>query len=378
MRDEKEEIDIDKEDEHTQSILNSFQSSKIWLPIFIGIGALLYMLFSNFDKSAIKSIQWSTHTALWLFFAVLMLFMRDAAYVYRLHYLVGDKISFWRCIRLIIIWEFSSAVSPSALGGSAVAVFFLSNEKLGAPRTLATIIYTVVLDTLFFLFCIPLLILIFGFNVIQPSYTTWQSVGQVGYSLAFFYGIILMYGSFFTYGLFFNPVQFKKILVFFTIFPLLKRFKGRAEKLGDEMVISAKELANKDWRFHIRPIVLTSMAWAGRFIIVNFLIIALIDDISYHPWDQLKIFGRQVVMFVFMMFSPTPGAAGFAEVFFGNFIGDYIPKSAALIIAFIWRFLTYYIYLIAGALVIPTWLAGLIKQRREERVKARDANPVVK
>jgi len=114
----------------------------------------------------------------------------------------------------------------------------------------------------------------------------------------------------------------------------------------------------------------TAAAWTSRFIIVNCLIIALIEHISYHPWDQLKIFGRQIMMFLFMMFSPTPGAAGFAEVFFGSFIGDYIPKSAALIIALIWRFLTYYIYLIVGVIIVPTWLAGIIKKRRESRMAA--------
>jgi uncharacterized membrane protein YbhN (UPF0104 family) len=72
-------------------------------------------------------------------------------------------------------------------------------------------------------------------------------------------------------------------------------------------------------------------------------------------------------MFIFMMFSPSPGAAGFAEFFFGNYIGDYVPKSAALIIALIWRLLTYYAYLITGVLIIPTWLTGVIKRRRQER-----------
>ncbi|MEP7322611.1 MAG: lysylphosphatidylglycerol synthase transmembrane domain-containing protein [Saprospiraceae bacterium] len=367
MTDEAQNIENDKEDEQTRSILKSFRRSKIVWPVIIGLLAMVFMFSFGFDKSALKAIQWSPHTLTWLCLAVVMLLIRDTAYVFRLHYLAGDKISFWRCVRLIIIWEFSSAVAPTSIGGSAVAVVFLSNEKLGTPRTLATIIYTVILDKFFFLISIPLLILVFGPNVIQPGYTTFSSIGKVGFSLAVFYCINLAYGLFFTYGLFFNPNQFKKIVVFFTRLPLLTRFKAKAIKLGDEMIISANVIADKDWRFHIKPVIFTWIAWSARFIIVNFLIIALIDQISYHPWDQLKIFGREVIMFVFMMFSPTPGAAGFAEVFFGNFIGDYVPKSAALIIAFIWRFLTYYVYLIAGAIVIPPWLAGLIRQRLEDR-----------
>ncbi|MBK7437679.1 MAG: flippase-like domain-containing protein [Saprospiraceae bacterium] len=362
-----EDIDIEKEDEQTRSVMKSFKSSKIWLPIVIGLGVVVYKLFDHFDTSALKSITWSPHTAIWLFLACGFLLIRHVAYTWRLYYLVDGILSFWKCFKLIIIWEFSSAISPTSLGGSAVSVFVLSQEKIGASRTLATIIYTVILDSLFFLISVPILIFIFGVNVIHPSYTDWSSVSEVGYSLIFFYGLILVYGLLFAYGMFINPSQFKNILVFFTRFPFLKRFRIKAIKLGDEMILSAGEIVKRDWRFHLKSFGLTAAAWTCRFIIVNCLIIALIDVVSYHPWDQLKIYGRQVVMFVFMMFSPTPGAAGFAEVFFGNFIGDYIPKGAALIIALIWRFLTYYLYLLAGVIIIPSWLTGLIRQRRAAR-----------
>lgn len=364
---------LEEDDEQARSVLRSLRSSKIWLPIFIGLAAITYMISSSFDPTALKAISWSPHTTLWLVFAICFALGRDLFYTFRLYHLAGDLIGFWKCFKLILIWEFSSAVSPTAIGGSAVAVFVLSQEKLGAPRTLATIIYTVVLDSLFFVLAVPILILIVGVNVINPAYTTWASIDGVAYSLLFFYLIKLSYSAFFAYGLFFNPMQFKKIIVYFTTLPFLKRFHADAIKLGDGMVISANQIVSKDWKFHLRSIVLTSSAWICRFIIVNCLIIALIETISYHPWDQLKILGRQIIMFLFMMFSPTPGAAGFAEVFFGNFIGDYIPKSAALIIALIWRFLTYYVYLIAGVIIVPAWLTGIIRKRREMKAAAQEA-----
>lgn len=364
---QREKEEYDQEDEHARTVLNSIKSSKIWLPIFIGLAAITYMLSSSFDTTALKTVTWSPHTTLWLFLAVCFALTRDLFYTFRLYHLAGDVIGFWRCFKLVLIWEFSSAVSPTALGGSAVAVFVLSQEKLSGSRTLATILYTVVLDSLFFVISIPVLILIFGFNIINPTYSGLASIDGVAYSLLFFYCIILTYCLLFAYGLFVNPFQFKKILVYFTSWRLLKRFRTAATKLGDDMVISANELIQKNKRFHIKSFLFTAAAWTCRFIIVNCLIIALIEYISYHPWDQLKIFGRQIMMFLFMMFSPTPGAAGFAEVFFGSFIGDYIPKSAALIIALIWRFLTYYIYLIAGVIIVPTWLTGIIKRRRESR-----------
>lgn len=369
MRAEDENEILDQEDEQTRSVIRSFQSSRIWLPIFIGLGVVIYLLFRNFDAAALKTIQWSAHSFFWLVLSVFFLLVRHVAYALRLYYLADGTISFWRCVKLIVIWEFSSAVSPSSLGGSAVSVFVLSHEKLGAPRTLAVIIYTVVLDSLFFVLSVPFLLLIFGANILYPSYHSLNDIDEVGYSLFFFYGLILVYGAFFAYGLFKNPIQFKKILHFFTRFSFLKRWNMAANKLGDDMIISANNIAERDFKFHFKSFFLTSLAWSCRFILVNCIIIALVNTGDYNFIDQIKIYGRQVVMFIFMMFSPTPGAAGFAEYFFGNYIGDYVPQSAALIIALIWRVLTYYAYLIAGVIIIPTWLTGVIQRRRAERNK---------
>lgn len=367
MRSEEEKALLEQEDEHTRSVIKSFKSSRIWLPIFLGLGVVIFLLFRNFDATALKSITWSAHSFGWLLLAVIILLIRHLAYTLRLWYLAEGTIGFWKCAKLIVIWEFSSAVSPSSLGGSAVSVFVLSHEKMGAPRTLTIIIYTVVLDSLFFVLSIPLLMLMYGANIIYPSYHSLSDISEIGYSLFFFYFLIVTYGLLFGYGLFYSPIQFKRILNLFTQFPLLKRWNKSALQLGDDMMVSANTIAKKDFKFHLKSFALTSIAWGGRFLLVNCIIIALIDTVSYSLWDQLKIYGRQVVMFVFMMFSPSPGAAGFAEFFFGNYIGDYVPKSAALIIALIWRVLTYYAYLVAGVLIIPTWLTGVIKRRRMER-----------
>ena len=70
-------------------------------------------------------------------------------------------------------------------------------------------------------------------------------------------------------------------------------------------------------------------------------------------------------MYVIMAFSPTPGGAGFAEVLFGGFLSDYVNSGTlALIIAFIWRLFTYYLYLLVGVVVIPNWIKNVINDRK--------------
>jgi hypothetical protein len=72
-------------------------------------------------------------------------------------------------------------------------------------------------------------------------------------------------------------------------------------------------------------------------------------------------------MWVIMLVSPTPGGSGIAEYFFPVFLREFIAGQAGdltTIVAFAWRFLTYYPYLIVGALILPFWLRRVYLGRR--------------
>jgi len=80
---------------------------------------------------------------------------------------------------------------------------------------------------------------------------------------------------------------------------------------------------------------------------------------------QAFIYARLVAMFIIMAFSPTPGGAGLAEIALAGFISDYVPAGIGLVIALLWRGMAYYGYLLAGALVVPGWIAARVGERRK-------------
>jgi uncharacterized protein (TIRG00374 family) len=63
-----------------------------------------------------------------------------------------------------------------------------------------------------------------------------------------------------------------------------------------------------------------------------------------------------------MLVSPTPGGSGIAEFAFGELLGG-LSNSASLIIALaiIWRLISYFPYLIIGAVILPKWWSRLSK-----------------
>ena len=135
------------------------------------------------------------------------------------------------------------------------------------------------------------------------------------------------------------------------------------------MILASKELLTKKWAFHLGGFLSTATAWSCRFFLLNCLIIAFVN-ISTDFDTQSNLYARLQTMYVIMAFSPTPGGAGFAEVLFGGFLSDYVNSGTlALIIAFIWRLFTYYLYLLVGVVVIPNWIKNVINDRKLKRIK---------
>jgi uncharacterized protein (TIRG00374 family) len=351
------------EQKHEEA-LKSIRVSRIILPVLIGIAAVAYLLWRQFDPVEFAKINWRVHTFLWIGACVLILVIRHLSYATRLYILSQGEFSLRKCIELIFIWEFSSAVSPTSVGGSAVAFFVLAQEKLSTAKTATIVLYTIVLDSAFFIGTLPLLYLLFGSNMIRPGVEVISDIGGWGFYFLFAYSLMALYGSIFYYGLFVSPQQMKRVLVGFTRLPFLRRYRRKAVELGNDMIVASLELKRQRLPFHLGAFIATAFAWSCRFLLLNCLIIAFTPGIGLGFWAQFELYARLEAMFVIIAFSPTPGGAGFVEILFGGFLSDYVTNSThATVISTIWRLLAYYAYLLAGAIVIPNWIRGILNER---------------
>jgi len=351
-----------------QDALSSIRMSRIILPVIIGLVAVGYMLWRQFDPEEFVKIDWTGHTLFWILTSVLILIIRHLCYAVRLRILSQGEFSWRKCIELIFIWEFSSAVSPTSVGGSAVAFFVLAQEKLSTAKTATIVLYTIVLDSIFFIGSLPVLFLFFGTNMIRPNLRSMEDLGGWGFYFLFAYGLMAVYASIFYYGLFINPDQIKRLLVGFTRISFLQQYRRKAVELGNDMIFASRELQQQDWKFHLGAFLGTAGAWSCRFILLNCLIIAFMTNIPLDFWTQFGLYARLEAMFVIIAFSPTPGGAGFVEVLFGGFLSDYVTNPTyATTISTLWRLLTYYSYLLAGAIVIPNWVRTILNERRRRR-----------
>ncbi len=362
-----EEAWKDTQTEQQQKALKSISPYRIVIPALLGLAGVFYMLWRNFDPEEFKRIQWTSHVFFWIGMGAIAVLIRDFSYAMRLRALTNGELSWWKCIEVVIIWEFSSAVSPSAVGGSAVAFFILSQEKLSVARTVTIVTYTIVLDASFKLITMPILYAVFGPSILRPGAKTFADLGEWGYLAVSFYIFIIVYCSVFAYGIFFGPHQMKKLLGWLTNNRLLQRFHERAIKLGEDLVTASQGLKEQSWKIHMQAIVGTSLAWIFRFLLISCLVMAFTPDLPLTFKFQAELYARGQTLFFILMFSPTPGGAGIIELTFNGFLTDYVQSNThATVISTVWRLMSYYLYLMLGALVVPNWIRKVFEGKREQ------------
>ena len=340
--------------------------------MIIGLAIVGWLLYDEWDGEALSVITFSWYAVFYLFIAFIMMAIRDIGYIIRLRVLTDGGISWRKLFQIIMLWEFSSAVTPSAIGGTGVAVFFLYKEGYSAGRSTAIVMATSILDELYFILMFPLLFIIIGSTDMFSTdgkpviHFTDLFNNRYFYFAAIGYLIKFSYTSLLFYGLFFNPLAIKKLLVLIFRLPLIRKWKSGAVKAGDDIIESSEVLKKKTFKFWLRAFGATFFSWTARYWVVNFLLLALIVGIPgfvIDIYDHFIIFGRQLVMWIMMLVLPSPGGSGFAEWIFQDYLKDFIPVGFVVIVAFIWRLISYYPYLIIGVFVIPRWAKRVFSKK---------------
>ena len=142
--------------------------------------------------------------------------------------------------------------------------------------------------------------------------------------------------------------------------PLLRRWKSNIEKLGNDLVTSSREISKRSFGFWLKCFLVTAWAWCSRYWVVNALLFAFSSG-----GDHLLAFARQLVIWMILVVTPTPGGSGFGEYMFKVYYGDFFTAAGtALIAAFIWRLITYYSYLIIGVCILPQWVNSTFGKKK--------------
>lgn len=348
-----------KSDDHGEMV-RQLSPKRIIIPVMLGLVVVIWLIAKDLNTEVFNAISFKWKSVFWLTVAIGLVIIRTFFYMLRIRIITKNDLTWKQSFNVIILWEFASAVTPSTVGGTALAVIFLHKEGLNTGRSTAVTLVTSFLDELYFVIMLPLLVLVIGGR--DLFITSLQGTGPALLNNLFLvavigYTVILAWVLLIGYGLFLNPRVISRLITGIFRLPGLRRWKSHAEKAGSDLIESSAELKHESWKFWFRAILATFLTWTSRYWVVNAILLAFFSSI-----DLFLVFARELVLWVIMIISPTPGGSGFSEIILGRYISDLLPSDPsvagglAIAMALLWRLISYYPFLISGIIVAPGWI----------------------
>jgi uncharacterized protein (TIRG00374 family) len=300
----------------------------------------------------LSSIKWDGWSYFWLGAALLFTVGRDFFYLLRIRILTKNHLSWKASFYVIMLWEFASALTPGVVGGAAVAMFILNRESIAFGRSTAIVIITAFMDNLFFVVMIPLVLLTVG----QAGIVSSNGETSLFLSSWFWIGFLIISGIclFLYLSIFWFPNLAGRVLLFVFRLPFLKRWKFIAKEWGKDIAISAQEFQQETRAYWFKVFLATFGSWMSRYLVINAVLNAFLQ---LGLVDNFRVLGKQLILWLFMLVSPTPGGSGVAEFAFGELLADFSGSTLLLAaLALIWRLISYFPYLLIGSLLLPSWI----------------------
>ena len=310
---------------------------------------LYFSLKDNFNKTIDIIFNANKLLIFLALFAMLLAFLLQSYGLYKIAKEYNNNLSFKDIFKQIIIVQFFNGITPFSTGGQPMQVYMLNKSGLSIANSTITILQNSILFQVALVLCGILAVFfnkiysIFGNNELLARLTI------IGFICNVIAGIGLLLFTF-------STSLAKKVTFFFIdILNKIKIIKNKNKHIEkwnkefEEFENSGKKL-RKNTKLTI------------TVIFVNFLAFILLSLIPYFiikatdPYSSITIVHSIVgTMYVYLIsaFVPIPGGSGGIEFSFSKFFSPIVISNSVISASLIlWRFITYYVPMIIGAIVL--------------------------
>jgi uncharacterized protein (TIRG00374 family) len=337
---------LSKRLDHTAQSPKDLLSSKyLFISVSLSVIATAIVLYMTYTPEGFEYVRLKRMPGLVI--ACFVLFLKIWFTAAKIRHLAEGKVSRAGAFRIVIAWDFASAITPSTIGGAPLGIYAMTREHLPLGKASAITLYGLLLDQIFYVMIIPVLLVAGIYMEVIP-----EATGFIGKSaMAVVYLSLLGYGLMLAYGVLKNPLALKKAVQVLFRLPFLKKYRNSVESELDNLVSTSEGLRSKPFMFLLKAYVLASLAWIARACLPAIVVL------SFLPADEVLLFFRSFAMSLASLFMPTPGGSGGVEALFVIFLGPLIEREAFIGIAtFMWRFITFYSLIGIGIMVMSWYL----------------------
>jgi len=316
--------------------------NRLVIVVSIGIVAhLIFLLLTN-DQNVFQYLH--KIKIPYLFLILFFLSLNWIGHAFRIvlwtRYL-KKQFSFKQALKIAIYTELGAAVTPTLIGGGPIKLGLLIRNGLSTGKAGFLTLLSGFEDFVMYL-------LVFLISCIHAKKSIGRILNSIGQTIQSNWMLIL--------GVIVTIVIIRLILIKTKTpigyipakyKPAWNNFKN--EMLGgwQEMLSTFKQLSKDGWSYFFVSFPVLILQWMSKFTVLVILLYAL--GISFKPFE---IYIQQWIVYLTMIFVPTPGATGGAEAtFFLLFEGE-IPKDLLPLVVSTWRFFMYYLMLFASVFII--------------------------
>lgn len=273
------------------------------------------------------------------------------------------SLTFGSCVRASLANIFLGGVTPSQTGGGPGQIYVLYKE--GMPVLDATIVSFMgsFLGTAIFMPVCGVAVTLFADPV---AVDLW--LRHVVSTAIVVFSVILLLSAL----ALINPAKFNSVVLrCLRWFPALNRWLEKKGALGVwfDLLTRFHDMVayffTRGKHLFVVGFGLTALIYFNKFVIAWVVLEGL--GISAGFWEV--VYAQLVIMLIFY-FSPSPGAAGIAEVVTAAVMGNIVPEGYRGAFVLLWRFFTLYASLTVGAVVV---LREMAKRRVTTEESSRHA-----
>lgn len=334
---------MDKEEKKPKTMKLS-----IILSLILSISIIVLILYFTIDAKTFEYL--STHQIRYEFFFAAM----GINVIYwtlwgaRLKILSNaiDKnvnISLWESTKIVIANLFLANITPSMAGGEPVRIYLLNKDGLSIGGATASVLGERLLDAIFLLLCVPFALFVFG------KYIDTGPL-RIGLTIAIVLFILAVVAFVYTLK---NPKKTKSFLIFLSNKlsrfsrkkdsenTIIDRINSEVDNFHDSMVFFLSD----GKKAFIKAGILTAVFWITGWMIPPLILMGL----GLEPFI-IESCAIQVLLIIIVMMPTTPGSAGVTEGSTAALYSVLIGSSLIGVFVLLFRFITYHMGLIAGAI----------------------------
>lgn len=320
----------------------------------ITILVLVIVLKDNFvlvlDNIANVNNKWLSIAL--LFIVLYWLFQALSLYVIAKEY--SKVIKFKNIFKQTLITQFFNGVTPFSTGGQPMSVYMLVQNRIKLTHATNIVVQNFIsYQSALISIGIIALLVNWRFNLLVDN-PVLKNLIVLGFIINIIVGIGLLFISF-------SP-KFNQKVIFKTIDILgkvkiiknVKQRKARWERRINEFHNSALLLKEKKSIF-IKCYLFNFFGLLALYIIPLFILFSLND---YNSLNIVNTLVTSAYVLIMGSFVPIPGGSGGIEYGYMQFFGNFISGSILSTTLLLWRFITYYLGILIGGIMLNFYKGG--------------------